>query len=457
MERRYQARLQEMLAQAEIPVDLVHSLIERVTVFAEPYARSLSEPEQRQHAVEYLKGLLSKLDHKTGEGIAYLHDQERQGIQKFIGHVPWDHQPLLMTLAKQVATDLGEADGVIVFDPSSFPKKGTKSVGVSRQWCGRLGKVENCQVGVYMGYVSRKEHALVNMRLYLPKGWAKARTRRKDAGVPKNIPSQTRHELALEMLDEEGSLLPHSWVSGDDEMGRPSSFRLALRDRKQRYLLAVPSNTLVRDLDTPPPPYSGRGRHPMSPFTRVDSWCKALPETSWTRIDVRDGEKGPLVVDVVKCRVQARTDTGGSGPDEVLFITRECQGDGTIKHDYYLSNAEPDMALEEFSRVAKAAHRIEECFKRAKNEAGLADYQVRNWIAWHHHQTLSLLAAWFLNQETRRGKNTDAVIDDATIEATDRRCDRGTPQRQRSGSELSLQYTLAEEKRVSPAICPSCA
>jgi SRSO17 transposase len=455
MERRYEARLQEMLAQAEVPVDLVNSLIERVTDFAEPYARSLSEAEQRQHTVEYLKGLLSKLDHKTGEGIAYLHDQERQGIQKFIGHVPWDHQPLLTTLAKQVATDLSEADGVIVFDPSSFPKKGTKSVGVSRQWCGRLGKLENCQVGVYMGYVSRKEHALVNMRLYLPKEWAKARTRRTEAGVPKKIPLQTRHELALEMLDEQRALLPHSWVSGDDEMGRPASFRLALRGRKQRYLLAVPSNTLVRDLDTPPPPYSGRGRHPKSPFTRVDSWCTALPEASWTRIDVRDGEKGPLVVDVVKCRVQTRTDTGGSGPDEVLFITRERQGGGTFKHDYYLSNAGPDVALQEFSRVAKAAHRIEECFKRAKSEAGLADYQVRNWIAWHHHQTLSLLAAWFLNQETRRGKNTDAVIDDTAIEATDRRCDRGTPQRQRSGCELSSQYTLAEENRSGPALCLS--
>jgi SRSO17 transposase len=436
MERRYEARLQEMLSQAEVPPDLINGLIGRLTNFVEPYARSLAEPEQRQHTVEYIKGLLSKLDRKTSEGIAYLHDQERQGIQKFIGHVSWDHQPLLMTLAEQVAADLGEADGVIVFDPSSFPKKGTKSVGVSRQWCGRLGKVENCQVGVYMGYVSRKEHALVNMRLYLPKEWAKARTRRTEAGVPRDIRFQTRHELALEMLDEQGSLLPHSWVSGDDEMGRPASFRLALRDRGQRYLLAVPSNTLIRDLDTPPPQYSGRGRHPKSPFTRVDSWCRALPEASWTRIDVRDGEKGPLVVDVVKCRVQARTETGGSGPDEVLFITRECQGDGTFKHDYYLSNANPDVALQEFSRVAKAAHRIEECFKRAKSEAGLADYQVRNWIAWHHHQTLALLATWFLNQETRRGKNTDAGINGTTTEATDRKCDRRTPQCQPSGSEL---------------------
>jgi SRSO17 transposase len=457
MDRRFETRLREMLAQAELPPDLVDGLIDRVTDFAEPYTSSLSEPEQREHIVEYIRGLLSKLDRKTGEGIAYLHDQERQGIQKFIGHVDWDHQPLLMTLARQVAADLGEADGVIVFDPSSFPKKGTKSVGVSRQWCGRLGKLENCQVGVYMGYVSRKEHALVNVRIYLPKEWAKAQRLRKEAGVPKEIQFQTRHELALEMLNEQGELLPHSWVSGDDEMGRPSSFRLALRERGQRYLLAVPSNSLVRDLDTPPPPYSGRGRHPKSPFTRVDSWCKGLPETSWTKIDVRDGEKGPLVVDVVKCRVQARTETGGSGPNEVLFVTRERQGDGSFKHDYYLSNADSDVALEEFSRVAKAAHLIEDCFKRAKSEAGLGDYQVRNWMAWHHHQTLALLAAWFLNQETRRGKNPDCRPDDSATEAIDCGHDRGVPQRQQSRLVLSSQYSMVEEERNGAILCLSSA
>jgi SRSO17 transposase len=457
MERRYETRLQEMLLQAEVPSDLVKGLMARVSAFAEPFARSLSEPEQRRHTGEYIQGLFSKLDHKTGEGIAYLHDQERQGIQKFIGHVDWEHQPLLKTLAEQVAVDLGEADGVIVFDPSGFAKKGTESVGVSRQWCGRLGKVENCQVGVYMGYVSRKEHALVNVRLYLPKDWAEARKRRKKAGVPKAIEFRTRHELALEMLEEQGSLLPHGWVSGDDEMGRPSSFRLALRERGQRYLLAVPSNTLIRDQDTPPPPYSGHGRQPKSPFTRVDHWCQSQPKSSWTTIDVRDGEKGPLVIDVIKCRVQARTETGGTGPDEVLFVTRERQGDGSFKHDYYLSNADTAVGLEEFARVAKAAHRIEECFKRAKSEAGLGDYQVRNWMAWHHHQTLALLAAWFLNQETRRGKNPDGRVDDPATEATDRRNDRGISQCQQYRCELSTQYTMVEAKRNGAALSPSLA
>ena len=457
MERRYETRLKEMLVQAQVPRDLVTGLLERLQSFAEPYAMALKEPEQRLHTVEYIRGLLSKLDRKTGEAIAYLHDQERQGIQKFIGHVPWDHRPLLTTLAGQVATDLGEPDAVIVFDPSRFPKKGTKSVGVARQWCGRLGKIENCQVAIYMGYVSRKDHALVNTRLYLPEEWAKSKARRTEAGVPKKIRFQTRHELALEMLDEQGSLLPHAWVAGDDEMGRPASFRLALRGREQRYLLAVPSNTLVRDRDKSPPEYSGRGRHPKTPFVRVDHWCQALPEASWTTVDVRDGEKGPLRVDVAKCRVRTRTETGGTGPDEVLFITRERQTDGKFKHDYYLSNAAADVSLEELSRVSKAAHRIEECFKRAKSEAGLADYQVRNWIAWHHHQSLSLLAAWFLNRETRRGKKPDSGVDEPPGEATDCRNDRGTLEGQRSGSELSSQHEVADADRESTTLFLSLA
>src|SRR5438874_7177114 len=171
-------------------------------------------------------------------------------------------------------------------------------------------------------------------------------------------------------------------------MGRPSKFRRELQARAERYLLAVPSNTLIRDLDVPPPEYSGRGRHPMSPFLRLDRWRAALPGGAWTRIEVRDGEKGPLTIEVVKRRVQARTETGGTGPEELLFVTRERQADGTSKHDYDLSTADPKVPLRELARVTKAAHRIEECLGRAKGEAGLAGYQVRNWSAWQHHQTL---------------------------------------------------------------------
>jgi SRSO17 transposase len=404
MDPRFAARLDEMMEQAEVSPELLRDLLPRLNQFVQPFVKHLLGPEQIRHAAEYIMGLVSKLERKTGEGIAYLHDQDRQGIQKFIGYVPWDHQPMLTTLAREIGQELGQADGVLVFDPSAFPKKGTQSVGVARQWCGRLGKVDNCQVGIFMGYVTRTEHTIVNVRLYLPEEWTKDRARCEAAGVPKTIKFRTRHQLALEMWDECGAILPHTWIAGDDEMGRPSGFRRDLRSRGERYLLGVPSNTLIRDLDAPPPEYSGRGRYPKNPFTRVDDWCSMLPEEAWTTIDVRDGEKGPLVIEAVKRRVQARTDTGGTGPEEVLFVTRERQADQTYKFDYYLSNASADVPLAELARVAKAEHRIEECLERAKGEAGLGDYQVRNWKAWHHHLTLALLAVWFLNQETRRGK-----------------------------------------------------
>jgi SRSO17 transposase len=452
MERRFESRLDEMMDQAHVSPILLRGVLPRLEEFVEPFVELLTGPEHRRHAAEYITGLMSRLERKTGEGIAYLFDQQRQGLQKFIGEVPWEHQPLLKTLASQVGQELGEPDGVIVFDPSGFPKKGTKSVGVAKQWCGRLGKVDNCQVGVYMGYVTRMEHALVDVRLYLNKDWAKNRTRRKEAGVPKSVKFQTRHQLALDMLAECGEALPHTWIAGDDEMGRPSDFRQELRGLDQRYLLAVPSNTLVRDIEATPPEYSRRGPRRKPPFVRLDKWCAALPEDAWTKTEVRDGEKGPLVIEAVKCRVQARTERGGTGPEELLFVTRERQADSSFKLDYYLSNADSDVPLEELARVAKAAHRIEECFERAKGEAGLGDYQVRNWIAWHHHQTLSLLAAWFLNQETRRGKNPDPGTNLPTASTIDRWVDRRPPQHEPPRDTLSPQYSLATTQRASKVL-----
>jgi SRSO17 transposase len=452
MERRFDSRRNEMLDQAHVPMDILQDLLPRLERFVEPFAATLPSPEQQRHVAEYVTGLVSKLERKTGEGIAYLHDQHRQGIQKFLGEVPWDHQPMLRTLAIQVGRELGEPDGVIVFDPSGFPKKGTKSVGVAKQWCGRLGKVENCQVGVYMGYVTRREHTIVNVRLYLNEEWAKDRARRKQAGVPKSIKFQTRHQLALEMLAESGAALPHTWITGDDEMGRPSGFRQELRTLGQRYLLAVPSNTTIRDLEAQLPEYAGHGPRGKSPFVRVDTWCAALPDDAWTRIEVRDGEKGPLVVEAVKRRVQARTERRGTGPEELLFVTRERQADNSFKLDYHLSNGNSDLPLEELARVANAEHRIEECLKRAKGEAGLADYQVRNWIGWHHHQTLSLMAAWFLNQETRRGKNLHPSIDHATTPTTDRWADRGPSQHQPPVVPLPSQHPMATTQRASKVL-----
>jgi SRSO17 transposase len=404
MDARYGERLEALLVEAQVDEEVLEGMPERLVEFVEPFTRSILQAKQRRRAAEFIGGLMSDVERKNAESIAYRHDQERKEMQYFLGESQWDHQPLLVELATQVGRELGREDGVIVFDPSGFPKQGTESVGVQRQWCGRLGKIDNCQVGVYLAYVSAEEHALVNTRLYLPREWAQDKVRRKKCHVPRAVKFKTRHELCLDMLDEVGHLLPHGWIAGDDEMGRSSSFRRELRSRNERYLLAVPSNTLIRDLEAALPEQERPGAPRKAPFVRADKWRASLPESAWTRIEVRDGEKGPLVVEVTTCRVQAKADGKRVGPEDLWVIVRLRDDAGAVKHDYYLSSTAPDTPRRELAQVAKAEHRIEECLQRGKSECGLADYEVRSWGGWYHHQALSLIAAWFLNGELRSGK-----------------------------------------------------
>ena len=404
MDRRFEVRKQEMLAECEVSPQVFRGVEKRMQEFVQPCANLLRMPAQREHAADYVSGLVSDLERKNVESIAYRHDQDRRNLQHFIGGAEWDHQPLFAELARQVGQEVGESDGVIVFDPSAFPKQGKESVGVARQWCGRLGKLDNCQVAVYMAYVTGSDHVLVNTRLYLPEEWTGDRKRMKAAGVSKGVCFQTRHAQALEMLDEQGHLLPHAWVAGDDEMGRTTAFRRDLNDRNEQYLLAVPSNTAIRDLEATAPPYGGHGSDPKTPFVQAHQWRDKVEADQWTRIKVRDAEKGPLEIELVACRVQAKIERRMMQYDEMLVIIRSLDAEGVTKYDYYLSNAPSNTPLKEFARVALAAHRVEEPIKRGKSEAGLSDYEVRNWRGWHHHQVLSLIATWFLASEARRGK-----------------------------------------------------
>jgi SRSO17 transposase len=406
----FEDRKEELLNECELTPQVFQRVMARLERFMKPFVDCLVRREQVEHACTFVRGLLSDLKHKNAESIAYRFDQERMPLQWFIGMSPWDDDPLRDELASQVGKQLGEADGVIVFDPSAFPKSGKESVGVARQWCGRLGKIDNCQVGITMGYVSAREHTLVDTRLYLPKEWTKDRKRCEKAGIPKKVRYRTRHQLCLDMLAKHGEKLPHAWITGDDEMGRPYWFRRRLSKLGERYLLAVPSNTLVRDLQASPPQYSGHGRPRKRPWTRLDRWLATLADKDWTRVDVRDGTKGPLLVEMVTRPVVGRTDKRQQGHEEVLVVIRYKDRDDrrVVKTDYYLSNANLETELLEFGRAAKAEHRIEECIQRAKSEAGLADYEVRTWRGWHHHQVLSLIATWFLVTETRRGKKIHA-------------------------------------------------
>jgi SRSO17 transposase len=333
---------------------------------------------------------------------------------------------LVRVLVEQVVEQLGEPDGIIAFDPSSFPKRGTHSVGVKRQWCSHRGKVDNCQVGVFMGYVSRHDHALLDFRLSLPQDWAWDAQRRAECHVPPEVQYHTRYEQCLEMLDAWGEQVPHGWVTGDDEFGRHTRFRHALRERGERYVLGVPCTTAIRDLEAPCPAYQGRGRPPKPSWQSVMGWRHALDPDAWAHLTVRDGEKGPVGIEMVKRRVQTRLERKRTGPEEWLVVTRCPHADaGTLEgqaspdardqdarycYRYYLTptcvahRALKEPSLGELARVIKAGACIEASFKRGKGEAGMDEYQVRTWEGWHHHMALTLIAVWFLIEETHRGR-----------------------------------------------------
>ena len=369
---------------------------------------------------------------KNAEAIAAWVDVERQVMQDFIGIAPWDPRPLIGVLVDQVAKRLGEPDGIIAFDPSSFPKRGTHSVGVKRQWCGHRGKVDTCQVGVFMGYVSEHDHALLDFRFSLSQEWARDEQRRQECHVPSEVRYHTRQEQCLEMLDEWGGQVPHGWVTGDDELGRHTRFRGELRDRGERYVLGVPCTTMMRDLEAPVPGYQGRGRRPKSPWQSVTQWRQGLDAEAWTYLTVRDGEKGPVAIEMVKCRVQTRIERKRTGPAEWFVVTRRLLAaertlepkaspdapdqDARYRYHYYLTpTCVSEMELEEpslaeLARVIKAGACIEASFKRGKGEVGMDAYQVRTWPGWHHHMALSLMAMWFLIGETHRGQQVTPAL-----------------------------------------------
>ncbi len=292
-------RREELWSDCLVSPDVFNEMVDRLGEFVMPSQRAL-ETEADPHSMPLsLQGLLSHVPRKHAEDIAAWVDVERQVMQDFIGIAPWDHPPLIGVLVGQVAKRLGEPDGIIAFDPSRFPKRGTHSVGVKRQWCGHRGKVDHCQVGVCMGYVSEQDHALLDSRLSLPEDWAHDEPRHQACHVPPEVRSHTRQAQCLEMLEAWGEQVPHGWVTGDDALGRHTRVRQDLRERGERSGLGGPCTTTLRDLEAPLPEYSGRGRRPKAPWQSVTQWRQCLDAEAWTYLTVRDGEKGPVAIEMV--------------------------------------------------------------------------------------------------------------------------------------------------------------
>jgi SRSO17 transposase len=392
---------QALLADAEVSADDVRGCRDRIARFLKRYLPLFYRQEQRGHAAAFVRGLLSGLERKSVEPIASQAGVPRKDLQFFVGCGGWDDERVMAELRRHVREELADGDGLIVLDPSAFPKKGAHSCGVARQWCGRLGKKEDCQIGVFLAYTSSKGHAPLDRRLYLPEEWVDDPSRRQECHVPADVTYRKTWEIAHDLLRRDGPEVPHKWVVGDDEFGRASEFRAALRGDGERYVLDVPCNTNVRDLDgrRPPRKKAHKGAKRKVPFVRVDTWAGKLPADRWTRMTVRDGAKGPLEVEAVSARVCARL-LRRIGPEERLLVIRTVgpKPDWT----YSLSNAPPETPLAELVRVRSSRHRVEEVFQQAKGEVGLADYEVRSWVGWHHHITLALLALWFLVLERMR-------------------------------------------------------
>ncbi len=391
---------QALLADAVVTPVAVEGQADRLTSFLQRYLPRFYRVEQRATAALVIRGRLGGLERKTSEPIAIEAGLARKPIQFFVGSGKWDDEAVMAEVRTHVREELAAAEGVVVIDPSGFPKKGTESCGVDRQWCGRLGKVDNCQIGVFLAYATDAGYAPLDRRLYLPSDWADDEARREKCHVPEEVKFQETWRIALDLLDRSLPGLPHGWVVGDDELGRASEFRAGLRQRAERYVLDVPCNTTVRDLERrrPPRKKAGVGRRREVPFVRADAWAARQPQSRWERITVRDGEKGPLEVDAMSVRVRTKQDRR-VGPEERLVVIRPV---GESRIDYALTNAGPEVPLAEVVRAQRQRHRIEEVFGAGKGEVGLDHYEVRSWVGWHHHMTLCLVALWFLCLERRR-------------------------------------------------------
>jgi SRSO17 transposase len=386
-----------LLGDAVVTAGQVKGCRQRLVKFMQRYLPWFYRKEQRQHATIVIEGLLSGLERKTAEPIAREHGVPRKPIQTFVGAGKWDDQAVLGKLRRDVVAAMGDVAGALVLDGSAFPKKGSHSCGVARQWCGRLGKKENCQVGLFLAYATDRGQAPLDRRLYLPKDWAADKARRAKCHVPRSVRFQESWRMGLQMIDAHGRQVPHRWVVGDDEFGRVQVLRTGLRERNESYVLDVPCSTVVRELTAPGPtagPNDNRRR--VQPFVRAEAWAAAQPPDRWRDMFVKAGQKGPIRVRATMTAVRTMLGTR-IGPEEWLLVLRPLHPQpGAPAVSYHLAWSTAPVTLEQLVAAHGRRQQIEQLFEQAKGEAGLDHYEVRSYVGWHHHMTLSLLALWFL-------------------------------------------------------------
>lgn len=360
-------------------------------------------PEVRARAGRYLCGLLEPVERRNGWQLAEATgERSPDGVQRLLNGARWDAGEVRDDLRAYVVEHLGDPEAVLIVDETGFLKKGDKSVGVQRQYSGTAGKVENCQIGVFLAYAAPRGRAFIDRALYLPEEeWAEDEERREEAGVPEGVSFATKGGLARKMLERAFEAeVPASWVTADEVYGNDGKLRRWLQERGVSYVMAVSRS------------------HPLASVLghrRAEEAVSEAPGEAWERVEVGEGSKGPRVYDWARARLPASPECA-SGWAQWLLARRSVSDPEEIA--YYRAYCPEDAPLCEMAKVAGARWSIEECFERAKGEVGLDHYEVRRWEGWHRHITLCLLAHAFL-EVTRAAANADAAEE------------KGGPRRQR--------------------------
>ena len=345
-----------------------------VDAVGERIGRHFARREPRDRAIGYVRGLLSDTERKNGWQLAeHLGEATPDGVQHLLARADWDADAVRDDLIAYVSETLGTPDGVLVVDETGFLKKGMKSCGVARQYSGTAGRIENCQVGVFLAYATTTGHALIDRALYLPKEWAQDAGRRTQAGVPKGIEFATKIVLARRMIERAVAAgVRAAWVTADAVYGSDYHFRVTAESLGLGYVVGVRTDFAV---------HSGWRQ------VRVKALLAEVPATAWHRLSCGVGAKGPRVYD------WALTQTNCPDPEKStrwLLIRRSASDPTEVA--YFACGGPPGTTLAELVRVAGTRWTIEECFELAKGDCGLDEYEVRSWAGWHRHVTLSLFA-----------------------------------------------------------------
>ena len=363
--------------------------------------------EQIKKSLTYLHGLLGNATRKNVEQMALGQKEKVRSLQYYVGQSQWETEPVIMIHQGLIGETLGEEDGVALIDESSAVKQGTESVGVAAQYCGSVGKIANGQVGVYLGYASRKGYSLIEGQLFMPEKWFEKEhaEQRQVCGVPEDLVFKTKPEIGLELLENalQRDNLPFSWLAADTLYGDSPAFRDGVAATGKHYFTAIKENSLI--WCTPPkvhvPQWSGHGRHPtrlrLSDTRKhpipVKQLVKKIQKQDWVRAIIKEGSKGPIVCDFAFLRV---TESRGGLPAGQLWLIIRRNLDDPSEVKYFFSNAPISAPLGEFVRISGMRWPIETIFEEAKGEVGMDHYEMRSWIGWHHHMLLVSLAHHFL-------------------------------------------------------------